>query len=151
MALMLATSVVSQLAAQRLESLRTQTAGLVMMILGVIALIVTVLDKSLDVLLGASILAGIGQGLAFMGSLGDISEIAPTERRGDIVASYYVVIYLATAVPAIGVGVLAQLAGLSSAFLVFSYVVIAICLVGLAALTAELRRRARTGAAVISQ
>jgi MFS family permease len=139
MALMLASSAIAQVLSQRLASLRAQTVGLVVMVCGVIALIVAVLDKSLPVLLAASVLAGIGQGLAFMGSLGDVSEIAPEDRKGDIVASYYVVIYLATALPAVGVGVLAQLASLSTAFLVFAVVVIAICAAGLAGLTTELR------------
>jgi MFS family permease len=134
MALMLASSAATQVAGQRIESLRAQTAGLIVMVCGVIALIFAVLNTSLPVLLAASVLAGIGQGLAFMGSLGDVSEIAPAERKGDIVASYYVVIYLATALPAVGVGLLAQLASLSTAFLVFAYVVIAICFAGLAGL-----------------
>lgn len=138
---MLASSAVTQLAAQRVQSLRAQTVGLSVMICGVIALIIAVLAKSLPVLLIASALAGIGQGLAFMGSLGDVSEMAPTERKGDIVASYYVVIYIATALPAVGVGVLAQLASLSTAFLVFACIVIAICLAGLAGLITELRFR----------
>jgi MFS family permease len=141
MALMLGSSAVTQVAGQRLHSLHAQTVGLTVMICGVAALIVAVLDKSLAVLLAASILAGIGQGLAFMGSLGDVSEIAPEDHKGDIVASYYVVIYVATALPAVGVGVLAQLAGLSTAFLVFAYVVIAICAVGLGGLLAERRSR----------
>lgn len=144
MALMLATSALAQLAAQRLESLRTQALGLLVMIFGVCSLILAVLDNSLVILLSASVLAGIGQGLAFMGSLGDVSEISPPERKGDIVASYYVLVYVATAVPAIGVGVLAQLASLSTAFLAFAYVVIAICLAGLAGLIAELRARGST-------
>lgn len=63
------------------------------------------------------------------------------DRKGNIVASYYVVIYVATALPAVGVGVLAQIASLSAAFLVFAYVVIAICLTGLAGLITELRSR----------
>lgn len=141
MALMLAASAVAQLSAQRLESLRTQTAGLVVMVAGVIALIIAVVDKSLPVLLAGSLLAGAGQGLAFMGSLGDVSEMAPADRKGDIVASYYVVVYLATALPAVGVGVLAQLTSLSTAFLVFAYLVIAFCLAGLSGLTTELRSR----------
>jgi MFS family permease len=141
MALMLASSAVSQVAGQRARSLVAQTAGLVVMVGGVIALIVAVLDKSLPVLVAASVLAGVGQGLAFMGSLGDVSEIAPEDRKGDIVASYYVVVYVATAVPAVGVGVLAQLASLSTAFLVFAFVVIAICAAGLAGLSRELRSR----------
>jgi MFS family permease len=141
MALMLASSAVTQIAGQHIESLRAQTTGLVVMVCGVIALIVAVIDKSLAVLVAASVLAGIGQGLAFMGSLGDVSEIAPEDRKGDIMASYYVVIYVGTAVPAVGVGVLAQLASLSTAFLVFAFIVIAICAAGLAGLTRELRAR----------
>jgi MFS family permease len=137
MALMLGSSAVAQLAGQRLQSLRAQTAGLIVMVCGVIALIFAVLDKTLPGLVAASVLAGIGQGLAFMGSLGDVSEVAPESRKGDIVASYYV----ATAVPAVGIGVLAQLASLSTAFLVFAFVVIAICAAGLAGLTKELRSR----------
>jgi MFS family permease len=141
MALMLASSAIAQLAGQHLESLRAQTTGLIVMVLGVIALILAVLDTSLPVLLAASVLAGIGQGLAFMGSLGDVSELAPAERKGDIVATYYVVVYVATALPAVGVGVLAQLTSLSTAFLAFAYVVAVICLTGLVGLTAERRTR----------
>jgi MFS family permease len=143
MALMLGTSAVAQLAGQRVQSVRAQTVGLMVMVCGVVALIFAVVDKSLGILLGASVLAGVGQGLAFMGSLGDVSEIAPEHRKGDIVASYYVVIYLATAVPAVGVGVLAQLASLSTAFVVFAFVVIVICATGMVGLTSELRARRR--------
>jgi hypothetical protein len=31
----------------------------------------------------ATVLAGLGQGLAFMGSLGDVNQIAPDQRKGD--------------------------------------------------------------------
>lgn len=141
MALMLGSSVAAQITGQRLASLHTQTVGLVVMICGVITLIAAVLATSLPVLLVASVLAGGGQGLAFMGSLGDVSEIAPEDRKGDIVASYYVIVYLATALPAVGVGILADLASLSTAFLAFAYVVIAICIAGLAGLSYELRHR----------
>jgi hypothetical protein len=81
MALMLATSAIAQLAGQRLESPRTQTVGLVVMICGVIALIVAVLDKALAVLLVAAVLAGIGQGFAFMGSLCDVRNRGEGPQR----------------------------------------------------------------------
>jgi hypothetical protein len=75
-----------------------------------------------------------------MGSLGDINATAPDQRKGDILASFYVVVYTGTALPVIGVGILADSLGLLDAIQVFSYVVIAICLAGLAALLTELRR-----------
>lgn len=140
-ALMLGPAALVQLAGQKLESLRAQTIGLAVMILGVVTLIVADLNKALIALLIAALLAGLGQGLSFMGSLGDINEIAPENRKGDIVASYYVVVYVGTALPAIGVGVLAQLASLSTAIQVFGYVVVAICLAGLAGLITEARSR----------
>ncbi|MGB9183507.1 MAG: hypothetical protein WCB67_05530 [Solirubrobacteraceae bacterium] len=87
MALMLGSSAVAQLAGRCLESLRAQSAGLTVMICGVVTLIIAVRGRSLPILLIGAVLAGIGQGLAFMGSLGDVSEIAPEDRKGDIVAS----------------------------------------------------------------
>jgi Na+/melibiose symporter-like transporter len=64
LALMLGVSAVAQLVALRFEFLRTQTAGLSIMIIGVTALMFAVVHKSLVLLLVASVLAGIGQGLA---------------------------------------------------------------------------------------
>jgi hypothetical protein len=79
-----------------------------------------------------------------MGSLGDVSRIAPENRKGDIVASYYVVVYVGTAVPVIGVGVLTEAVGLLTAIQVFGYVMITICLAGLAEQLTELRLRRRS-------
>jgi MFS family permease len=138
-ALMLGSSAVIQLAGHRIESLRAQIAGLLAMIAGVVALVVADTTKGLGLVIIASALAGLGQGLAFMGSLGDISQIAPEEHKGDTVASYYVVVYTGTALPVIGVGALAGAVSLPTAVQVFAYVVIAICLAGLTALIAKLR------------
>lgn len=140
-ALMLGSSMVIQLTAHRLESLRAQTIGLAMMIAGLGALLAAGTTLSLGGLLAAAVLAGLGQGLAFMGSLGDIGEMAPPGRKADVVASYYVVVYVGTAVPVIGVGVLSTATGLVTAVQVFAYVVIAICAAGLVALLAEQSRR----------
>jgi MFS family permease len=140
-ALMLGCSMVVQLAGYRIESLRAQTIGLTVMIAGLAALIAADITHILTWLLLATVLAGTGQGLAFMGSLGDTSEIAPQDRKADVVASYYVVIYIGVAVPVIGVGALTVITGLLTAVQIFAYVVIAICLAGLAALLTERRAR----------
>jgi hypothetical protein len=101
--------------------------------------------RVLALMLMATMLAGAGHGLAFMGSLGDVSHIVPGDRKGDIVASYYVVVYVGTAIPVIGVGVLTETVGFLMAIQVFGYIMVAICLGGLAALVSELhvRRRSR--------
>jgi len=140
-AILLGPAVAIQILASRLESLRAQTLGLVVMIVGVAVLLAANLASSLAALLVASVLAGLGMGLAFMGSLGDVNEIAPEDRKGDVVASYYVVVYIGTAVPAIGVGAVAEGYGLPTAIDAFAYIVIAICLTGLAGLIRETRSR----------
>jgi MFS family permease len=141
-ALMLAPAAAVQIGGQRLESLRAQLIGLMVMVSGVVVLLLSDTGRSLTLLIIAAVLAGLGMGLSFMGSLGDIGEIAPDERKGDIVASYYVVIYIGTALPVIGVGALAQVSGLPAAVEIFAWVVIAICISGLVGLIREARARA---------
>jgi hypothetical protein len=46
--------------------------------------------------------------------------MAPEQRRADIVASYYVIVYLGTALPVIGVGALATVAAFKTAVAVFA-------------------------------
>jgi MFS family permease len=131
---MLSCATAVQLAAYRFESLPVQASGLAAMIAGLAALIIADDYRSLTVLLIATALAGTGMGLAFMGSLGDVSEIAPENRRGDIVASYYVAIYIAVSVPTIGVGALTVATDSSTAIQTFAYVAIAVCIIGLTGL-----------------
>jgi hypothetical protein len=90
-------------------------------------------------------------GLAFMGSLGDVNEIAPDEREGDIVASYYVVVYLATALPAIGVAAVTVAIDPLTAIQVFAYAVITVCLAGLGGLLLEMRTRKHSNRAAERQ
>lgn len=143
-ALLLGCATAVQLTAYQLESMRAQTVGLVVMIAGLIALILADTTQALVWLLAATVLAGIGMGLAFMGSLGDVNEIAPEDGKGDTVASYYVVVYIATALPAIGVGAVTVAIDPSTAIHAFAYAVIAVCITGLVGLRVELRSRQRS-------
>jgi MFS family permease len=140
-ALMLGPAAAVQFVGQRLESLHAQLVGLVVMLSGVVVLLFSATSRSLISLIIATVVAGLGMGLAFMGSLGDIGEIAPEERKGDVVASYYVVIYIGTALPAIGVGAIAQTSSLPIAVEIFAGVVILICITGLIGLVREVHRR----------
>lgn len=90
--------------------------------------------------LGA-LVSGAGFGLAFMCGTRLVSVAAPPERRGEAIAAYFVVAYLAISVPAIVEGFLIQVVGVASAFIIFTGVVLAICLVIFLMLAA--RRRAR--------
>jgi energy-converting hydrogenase Eha subunit E len=78
----------------------------------------------------------VGIGLAFMGSLAAINQVAPPGRRAELVSSFYVAAYLGITLPVVGVGVLAQLTNLLVASICLAAV---IALLLLATLTALLR------------
>jgi MFS family permease len=126
--------------ASALPSRPAQLAGIAVMGSGVGVLLAAVQLESLATLLVATVLAGVGQGLTFMGSLADVNEIAPADRKANVVASYYVVVYLGTALPVMGVGALAGPRGLESAIRIFAVVVIGVCLAGLVTLARWPRR-----------
>jgi phosphatidylserine synthase len=92
-ALMLGCAMTVQITCYRLKSLRAQTLGVLVMIPALAALLVADRTRTLGWLIAGTVSAGVGMGLAFMGSLGDVHESAPDDRRGDVVASYYVVTY----------------------------------------------------------
>ncbi len=142
--LMLGCATLVQLVAFRFASLAAQRAGFILMIAGLALLGWAAHSERLSFLLGATVVAGVGEGLSFMGSLGDIGEIAPEDRKANTVAAYYIAVYLGTALPVVGVGILATQYALLSAVQVFTCIIGVLCVAGLALLTAEARARSST-------
>ena len=83
---------------------RDQSVGLVLVIVGLIALVAAFPAHSLALVLAAALLGGVGHGMAFLGAQSDLNAIAPPDRRGEVTAAFFVCIYLGVAVSAIGVG-----------------------------------------------
>jgi hypothetical protein len=81
--------------------------------------------------------AGLGQGLSFRAGLAAINDASPADRRGEVASSFFVVAYVAISVPVVGVGVVAQLASLRAAGLIFTAIVAALALTVLALLRAQ--------------
>jgi len=100
----------------------SQALGLGLLTTGLVALVLASVTDSAIVLVAASVLAGTGHGLGFLGAQDDLNRIAPPERRGEINAALYTCIYLGVALPVIGVGVLADLTTLTTAVVVFAFV-----------------------------
>jgi MFS family permease len=101
---------------------RDQSAGLALVIVGLVALVAAFPAHSLALVLAAALLGGVGHGMAFLGAQSDLNAIAPPDRRGEITAAFFVCIYLGVAVSAIGVGLVATLASLETAVAVFAVV-----------------------------
>ena len=75
---------------------------------------------SLALLIIGGVLAGAGQGVSFRAALAELNCAAPEEHRAEVASSFFVVAYVALSIPVIGEGVLAQVAGLRAAGLVFA-------------------------------
>jgi MFS family permease len=133
-------STVGQLALEFLPQARAMSAGCGGLILGMALLALGLAASSLALLVAGAVLAGVGQGLTFRAALGAINSEAPAERRGEVDSSFFVVAYMALSLPVIGEGVLARVAGLRTAGLVFAAVVAVIAAVVLVLLA---RQRAR--------
>jgi MFS family permease len=76
--------------------------------------------SSLALLIIGPLIAGFGQGLSFRAGLAGVNDAAPAEQRAEVASSFFVVAYVAVALPVVGVGLLAQLTTLRTAGLVFA-------------------------------
>jgi MFS family permease len=108
---------------------------------GMVLLAIGLASSSLALLVLGGVIAGVGQGLSFRAGLAGINAAAPPEDRAAVASSFFVVAYLALAVPVIGVGLLAEATSLRTAGLVFAGVVAAIAAIVLALLARQPRSR----------
>lgn len=93
-------------------------------------------------LVAASLSAGVGQGIAFRLVFNDVASKVEASRHAQIISTVYVITYLGSAVPVIGLGLAASLIGLGAAASYFT-VVCGLAATVLAALS--LRRVLRKG------
>ena len=131
---LLLVAALAQAACRSWDPDRAQQAGLTGLAAGLLGLIAAGLAGSVALLFGAMAVAGAGQGLAFMGGIRRINEIAPAASRAGTVAMFYVVTYAGSGLVTVGVGLLATLFGLAASVRWSGAVLAAACLLVLAAL-----------------
>src|SRR5262249_11693622 len=102
--------------------------GLPLLAAGLVMLALAGSVSSLILLLAATVVAGIGQGLVFLAGLTAINHGAPSDRRANVLSSFYVINYLGLGLPVIGVAILAGSTGLLAAVQYFACVVAVLCL-----------------------
>jgi MFS family permease len=114
-------------------------AGCLGLIAGMGLLALGLAVSSLALLVIGGMVAGFGQGLAFRAGLTEVNECSPAEHRAEVASAYFVVSYVAISLPVIGVGVLAEAAGLRAAGLTFAAVVAVLSAIVLVLLARESR------------
>jgi MFS family permease len=128
----------AQAACRSWGSTRAEAAGLLGLTAGLAGLVLAGTTGSAPVLFAAMAVAGAGQGLAFMGGVRQINEIAPPDARAGTVSMFYLVTYAGSGLVTAGVGLLATYLGLRASVAAFAVTLAAACLLTLAAM----RRRA---------
>jgi len=95
-------------------------AGCAGLIAGLGLIVFSVAAHSGSALIGAALLAGLGQGASFRAGLGDITARSPADERAGVTSAYFVVLYVALSLPIVGVGIVVQMIDLRHAALLFS-------------------------------
>jgi MFS family permease len=116
------------------RTVRSRTAmlsGLALMLPSVALLAWAQDAKSMPILLIGTTLAGIAAALGCRGSLQVINEIAPADRRAEVVSSYLLAGFTGNSVPIIGVGVLSSITSSLQASIAFACAIAVFAATGL--------------------
>jgi len=82
--------------------------------------------RSMALLVVAGAVSGAAMSFSYRGSLQVVNEIAPQDKRAEIVSSYLMVCYLGNSLPVLGVGLLATTLAPPTAHMIFGLVVAAL-------------------------
>lgn len=119
---------------------RSLTVGLALLMTGLAGLVIADALGSAPLLLATVAVAGAGQGLAFMGAMRQVNDIAPASDRAGVLAAFYVITYLGGGGPVIVVGLLATQMALVSAVQIAAVALLVACLLNLGAFVRTQRR-----------
>jgi len=102
-----------------MKSRHAMFTGLVLLLPSLLILVLAQAEASLALLLAGIAVGGIATSLCYRGSLQVVNEIAPNDRRAEVISTYLICCYVGNSLPVIGVGVISTLEGpivASSAF-----------------------------------
>jgi sugar phosphate permease len=68
-----------------------------------VIILVGIATGSLTVLIARIIVAGVGQGVAYLGARELLDGVVPADRRGAVMSVFFLVLYLAAALAALAV------------------------------------------------
>jgi hypothetical protein len=114
------TGAAAALALRGISSRATMLTGCLFLLAGMAATCGAIATTTAAAFLAGTAVAGVGFGLAFLGSFRMITALAGPDERAGLVTAVYIVGYLAFSVPALIAGVATTSFGLHSTALVYS-------------------------------
>jgi hypothetical protein len=112
------------LATRSLSSRTSMLLALALMFPKVALIVAAQLATSIVLLIVATAACAIAAGLGYRGSLQVTNQIAPADRRAEIVSSYLICVFAGNALPVIGVGVVSTFVGPIAASLAFAATIV---------------------------
>jgi MFS family permease len=107
---------------------RDQALGCLLVALGLGGVVAAAPTGSVVLLLGGSLVAGLGHGVAFLTAQHELNELAPDERRGEVTAAFIACIYFLVASFVIASGLLDSLFSLNASIEAVGSVLLAVAL-----------------------
>jgi MFS family permease len=134
------TGIVGSLALRTSPPERALLVGALLFTVGVVGTLAALVATSVGLLFTAAVVTGFGFGAAFLGAVATITHgVAPGHRAG-LLASIFVVGYLAFSIPSVVAGVAVGGIGLQRTAEIYGAVVIVLALAAVALLTLRRRR-----------
>ncbi|TPJ15866.1 MFS transporter [Mesorhizobium sp. B2-7-3] len=123
---------ISIVALARMGSSKAMLAALALMIPSTMLVVAAQMLASIALMIAATACCGVAAALGYRGGLQVVNEIAPRDRRAEVVSSFFVCCFVGNALPVIGIGVVSTYASAVVASLAFAAMIIAFALVALA-------------------
>jgi len=133
-----AVGTVTQVALSRFSSRRVVLAGLGLFLAALALIVAALAEAGMALFLAGTVVGGVAVGAIFLGSLATANRLAPPERRGHVVSTFFVACYAGLIIPVVGVGVLSAFTGTFPAVLAFSLLLAVLCLFSLARIATAL-------------
>jgi hypothetical protein len=131
--------VISVLSLRSVTPGRVLNGGIVALAIGVAITLVGVREQLLWLMLAGTVVAGIGFGAAFSGTMRTVLPLAQTEERAGLLAAFYVEGYLSFSLPAVLAGLAVPMVGLTLTVYVYGTAVIAMALASMIAVRFSIR------------
>jgi MFS family permease len=135
-----AVGTITQVALSRLSSRPVVLAGLGLFLAALALILAALAQASIVLFLAGTVVGGVSVGAIFLGSLATANRLAPPERRGHVVSTFFVMCYAGLIIPVVGVGVLTEFIATFPAVLAFSLLLAAACLFSLARIATAVPR-----------
>ena len=131
---------ITQVALSRLGRRPVVLVGLGLFLAALALILAALAQASMALFLAGTVVGGLSVGAIFLASLATANRLAPPERRGHVVSTFFVACYAGLIIPVVGVGILTEFIATFPAVLAFSLLLAAACLFSLVRIAATLSR-----------